>query len=257
MHRVCACLLILFVAPLSAQEPAPKVVFPAAAPAPSSVIAMATDQVFVVRANVKCVVVTSPESIVSVTADTGPVKMRAKFTDGAGKYETKAFAEKFVWFVEPVAEGRAELILVTETGEIVRKTIQVGKGPGPKPPDPPDPPPDVEPADPLFPALKVAYLTDADADKKHKVELLAALWKSSISDLKIGVKATAVIALMHAAADRDDMVGKGGLANVRKTLTTEIDRTVVIRESTVIDAALQARLTVIFNRFSALLKALK
>lgn len=152
MTRALLC-LILFASLAHGQEPkkadAPLILFPQAPVvpvAPSSPVKLGADQSFVVRANVKLVVVASPEGVVNVTAETGPIRSRGRFTDGSGKVETKTFTEKHVYFVEALTAGRCELIIITDVGEVVRKTLDVGGGPlppdpGPKPPDPPDPKP--------------------------------------------------------------------------------------------------------------------
>ena len=147
-----ACLILLAgsVYGQDKKEAAPQIVFPAApqAPvAPSSPIKLAADQSFVIRSAVKLVVVASPEGLVNVAPEGGPIRVRGKFTDGAGKWESRTYAEKYIYFVEPLAAGRCELIVVTDTGDVIRKVLDVGGGPGPLPPDPipPDPKPDVKP----------------------------------------------------------------------------------------------------------------
>lgn len=150
MRLLALTLALAFAGPALAQEKAKEsssLVFPVASqptpkPDPARATVLGSDQVYVFRANIKCVVVSSPEGVLNIVSEAGPIKVRAKFTDGGAKYETRAYAEKFVYCVEPAAEGRAELIIVTDAGEVVRKTIEVGKV-QPKPGPDPDPKPPI------------------------------------------------------------------------------------------------------------------
>jgi hypothetical protein len=136
--------------------PAPKVdpirlpVTPAPAPTPSptpnAVTSLAADQLYVIDSDVVCIVLTSPAGIVSVTEDSGPVKIRGKFVDGAGKAESRSYKGKAVYTVEAVASGRVELLIIPvggAAGDVIRRTLDVTAGhePPPKPTPTPDPAP--------------------------------------------------------------------------------------------------------------------
>lgn len=122
-------------------------------PAPDAPIKMDASQLFVLRSKADCVVIASPASVVRVTTETGPLRIRAIFVGGTPGYETKTFTEKNIWIVEAIATGTAELIVVPIGGtekDIVRRTIDANVGPRPPPippvpPVPPDPKPDPAP----------------------------------------------------------------------------------------------------------------
>lgn len=97
-------------------------------------------------------------SPVTITRETGPLKIRGRFLDGSGAVETRTFAAKHLAIVEPVAgaSGRVELIAVpagvTSEKDASRQLIDVNHGAQPPPKDdekkiePPKPvPPDVSP----------------------------------------------------------------------------------------------------------------
>lgn len=95
-------------------------------------------------------------SPVTITRETGPLKIRGKFLDGSGTVETRTFSAKHLAIVEPVAgaSGRVELIAVpagvTSEKDASRQLIDVNHGAQPPPDEkkiePPKPvPPDVSP----------------------------------------------------------------------------------------------------------------
>jgi hypothetical protein len=121
---------------------------PAPTPAPSAVTSLTADQLYVIDADVSCIVLTSPTGIVSVTEDGGPVKIRGKFVDGTGKAESRNYKGKAVYTVEAVASGRVELLIVPvggAAGDVIRRTLDVTAGQGPQPPPKPTPTPDPAP----------------------------------------------------------------------------------------------------------------
>lgn len=114
---------------------------PAPTPQPTPAITKLTSaELYVIEGKVPLLVLASPEGIVSVTEETGPVKVRAIFA-GNQKYSTRSIKGPSVYFVEAVGTGRVEL-LITRTdgkGKLIRRTLDVN-GPGPAPtPDPVDP----------------------------------------------------------------------------------------------------------------------
>lgn len=133
-----------------ATDPLPKVdpirlpVAPPPTPTPSAITSLAADQLYVIDADVSCIVLTSPAGIVSVNEDMGPVKIRGKFVDGCGKAELRTYKGKTVYTVEAVATGRVELLIVPVGGgvaDVIRRTLDVSVGPGPQPPPKPTPDP--------------------------------------------------------------------------------------------------------------------
>lgn len=168
-------LLVLSAASLhaAAAEPAPSVKspfkFPAArtpsAPpvnAPGDALRLAGDTLYVIPHDEPFLLFDSHPTLttspVTITRETGPLKIRGRFLDGNGAVETRTFTAKHLAIVEPVAgaTGRAELIAVpqgvTSEKDAVRQLIDVNHGAQPPPKDdekkidPPKPvPPDVSP----------------------------------------------------------------------------------------------------------------
>lgn len=114
------------------------------------------DEIYVVDSDTPCVVLASPVGVVSVTEESGPVRVRGRFVGGTGQVETKTFRGKQVFLVEGgILPGKVELLIVpqgaTKAADILRRTIIVSEGKGPRPP----PVPDVVPVD-VVKASKVA-----------------------------------------------------------------------------------------------------
>lgn len=126
-------------------------------PPPSSDVAvkLSADTLYVIDADVPVRVLTSPAGFVRVVKEQGPIRIRGKFVDGGSKPETRTYAGKWVYFIEPAQTGRVELLIVPTEGakpddsDVIRRTLDVDAGEGPRPP--PDPKPPVPP-DPVSPA---------------------------------------------------------------------------------------------------------
>lgn len=134
-------------------------------PMPTPVLAvsrLAADEYYVVDSDVPLIVLASPEGFVSITEDVGPLKLKGKFADGAGKIETRTYKGKHVFTVDAVAVGKVELLIVPVGGDaksVIRRTLEVtGARPPPDCPpppvvDPPKPPPVVDPPVPPKPTV--------------------------------------------------------------------------------------------------------
>lgn len=128
-------------------------VAPVPAPSPS-ISTLNADELYVISCADALQVVASPEGIVNVTEDTGPIKIRAKFA-GNTKPSTRTVKEAHVYSVEAVSTGRVELLITRlgQTKPAIRRTLDVtvepvppGPGPGPNPPGPNPPGPTPTPA---------------------------------------------------------------------------------------------------------------
>lgn len=108
---------------------------------PSGTMTLGADQLFIVDSDVDCLVLASPAGVVSISQDSGPVKIRGRFVDGVGgKVETRTYKGKTIFVVEAAGSGRVELLIVPQgaaAGDVIRRTLDVGQVP-PKP-DPVDP----------------------------------------------------------------------------------------------------------------------
>jgi hypothetical protein len=170
MKRLSVLFVLCLVLPTSAQQPSPirLPVLPAPVPTPTTVTRLSADQLYIIDSDIACIVLTSPSGLISVSSETGPLKIRGKFVDGNGKTETRTYKGKYVYSLEAIGTGKAELLVIpansADESGVIRRTLDVTVAPGPVPPVPPDPPP-IPPGDPFVKALQDAYNTEADPNR--------------------------------------------------------------------------------------------
>ena len=135
--------------PAAPVEPAPS----PPPPVPGAVPNLTADVLYVVNSKAESVLRVHPAGLVAVTKEVGPVRIRAKFVDGAGKIETRTYPGPCVYLVEAISgkAGRLELDLIPlglkAESEIQSATVDVNGGQGPQPPPvPPGPQPEPTPA---------------------------------------------------------------------------------------------------------------
>lgn len=124
-------------------------------PPPSSDVAvkLSAETLYVIDADVPVRVLSSPAGFVRIVKEQGPIRIRGKFVDGSGKPETRTYAGKWVYFIEPAQTGRVELLIVPteaanpDDSDVIRRTLDVDAGEGPRPPPEPNPP-DPQPVNP-------------------------------------------------------------------------------------------------------------
>ena len=139
--------VIIFPDPLVPVNP------PNPVPADSDLL-LISNQTFVIQSGVEFEVAPSVEGRVTISYETGPLRMRGVFVDDPGRVQTRNFTAKFLAIVEPVdgKTGRIELIAFpfgyNKRSSYTRRAIDLGVAPRPPPapPTPPVPPvPDVPP----------------------------------------------------------------------------------------------------------------
>ena len=143
MVNTLALLLLLSADPAVRLPSPPATPQPPPAP-PGTVVKLTADLLYVIDSDVDCLVLSSPQGLVNVSHDAGPIRIRGVFVDGTGKSETRTYKGPHVFTVEPIGTGLVELLIVvpgTSAPEVIRRTIDANVGPRP-PPDPPTPPPD-------------------------------------------------------------------------------------------------------------------
>lgn len=117
---------------IDATPPAPQPV------EPKPVTVLPEDCFFVIESEVQAIILHSPDGLLNVSEDQGPIKLRGKFAGGTGRVETKTFSGKYVYTIEGVKTGKAELILipsgVVSSDQIVRLMLSVN-GAQPPPDD--------------------------------------------------------------------------------------------------------------------------
>lgn len=140
------------------QEPAgvPAIRFPAlSTPVPADSPAKLTaDRMYVIDSDIPLIVLASPDGILRVTDEPGPLRIRGKFADGSDRVETRNYTGKHIYTVDVVdgKSGRVELIVIPKGVEsadkIIRRLIDANVSPQP-PPVPPTPvPPRPDPSPP-------------------------------------------------------------------------------------------------------------
>lgn len=116
---------------------------PVTPPSPKPVTTLLEDHFFVVESDVKLIVLHSPDGVLNVDEETGPIRLRGRFAGSTGKVESKTFAGPFVYVIESAKAGTTELILipsgVTSSDQIVRTMLSV-RGSQPPPDDDKDKP---------------------------------------------------------------------------------------------------------------------
>jgi hypothetical protein len=136
---------------------------------------LTSEQMYIpIMSDVPFLLTASPAGLVTITKEAGPMKVRAKFSDGNGKHETRNITAKYFATVEAVNTGTVELVATpvgaTDETQIVRKTINVTAGQAPQPPPGPKPP--VDPVVPKASKLKVLIVEEtADRPKLPSAQL--------------------------------------------------------------------------------------
>ncbi len=172
--------LVLGMWQLAAADPvAPpeKIRFPvqqSVAPNPSPIGTLTADRLYVIDSDVPLIVLASPEGLVLVSEEPGPLRIRGKFIDGNGKTETRNYKGKAVFSIEAVSSGRVELLIVpvgsTKAADVIRKTIDVDAGDGPRPP--PDP---IDPPAPVVTSFRVIWIHESGATlPQHQISVMDA-----------------------------------------------------------------------------------
>lgn len=142
-------------------------------PTPGVPIQLDSTLFFILQSDVPLIVLASPSNLVTITSDTGPMKIRGRFVDQPSIVQTRTFTAKYLYGIDAGnTAGTCELIAwpvgSTDSSTVERRTVQVGISPGPTPgPPTPTPPgpvpgPPVASSDPLATVLQAAY----DVDKK-------------------------------------------------------------------------------------------
>lgn len=156
---------------------------PESAPMPSPVTTIGERQLYVVDSKVELILITSPNNVLKVVKDSGPLRIRGEFVEQPGKVTTRAFDGPFVYIVEAAGDGQSELLIVPvgvkQESEIARRMLTT-RGPRPppvdppiptpQPPQPPQPPePPVPPAPVVVTGLRVIIAHETSANYPREV----------------------------------------------------------------------------------------
>lgn len=156
---------------------------PESAPMPSPVTTIGERQLYVIDSKAELILLTSPNSVLKVTKDEGPLRIRAEFVEEPGKTVTRSFKGPFVYIVEAAGDGQAELLIVpvgvTTESQIIRRILTTKQGPRPPPVDPPGPAPVVDPPKPVV-ATGFRVIIAWESSANHSREQLTALNSTAI-----------------------------------------------------------------------------
>lgn len=176
-------------------------------PPPRTVTALAAEQLYVIDSDVELRVLASPEGVVNVAADGGPIKIRGKFVENtSGKVTTRTYKGPFVYTVEAATTGKVELLIVRTDGKgaVIRRTLDVTAGEGPLPPPKPKPDPDPKPPEPKpEPAAAKVVVVVVEETQQRTPAQGKVLFDKGVRDwLKAGGHEIELL-------DRDDPAAKG------------------------------------------------
>jgi hypothetical protein len=146
-------------------------------PAPAGVPKLTHPRIVVVTSTTELFVRPHPAGVVTVKPEAGPITIRAPFADSALDFETRKFADPFVYIIEASGEGRVEIDFipkgVTQVGDIKTLTLDVKSGKGPLPPPGPDPDPEVKP-EPVKSFRVVLILESGDTPPREQANIVNA-----------------------------------------------------------------------------------
>lgn len=151
----------------------------------SSVLKLTSEVYYVVEADVPVMILASPDGIVNVGSDTGPLKLRGKFIDGKGKVETRTYKSKYVYYIDQNAgaNGNVELFVFAigepDASKVQRVKLVVGDV---QPIPPPVPAPVPTPTLTTF-QTKLQSAIKADAAPAASVAKYSALFKTAATTM--------------------------------------------------------------------------
>ena len=115
-------------------------------PTPQAVASLGADELYVVQSDEDVQLLASPPGVVTVTKESGPLKIRGLFV-GNKIVSTRTYQKKNVFVVERVKAGDVELLLVP-AGKVERRVVGDDE-PAPPPKPKPDGPPAPKPPEPV------------------------------------------------------------------------------------------------------------
>lgn len=159
------------------------------APPPSAVLPLPADCYYLAIASDKpWFVLASPAGLVTVTQETGPMRIRGRFADAPDKVVTRVIVQKYIVLVEAAGTGQCELIAfpsgVTDAKQVARRLVDVNVGPRP-PPVPPGPvPPGPTPGPAPIPGdgLRVLVVYESADLTKYPASQVSALYSADLRD---------------------------------------------------------------------------
>lgn len=120
---------------------------------------------YVFDSDIPCIVLTSPQGLLKVNTEQGPIKIRERFADDPSKVQTREYKGKYVYSLDPTGLGKCELLVVPYgakvDADVIRRDLLVDDGSKPPPPEPPpEPPTPPTPVDPGIQKMIDAFRMD-------------------------------------------------------------------------------------------------
>lgn len=167
--------------PVRTDIPDPPPVVPPETDTPSQFIDEITyEEFYVIESEDPLLVLASPQGVVSVTYEQGPLMARGKWSGSNGDIETRMLLGKHLYFVDVITSGSVEMLVIksgaTDPDSIFRQKISTQRGPRPPPDTEPDDDPDedkiIVPDTGEFRVLMV-YDEDADLDALNAINSIS------------------------------------------------------------------------------------
>ena len=136
---------------------------------PKFIDVISYEEFYVIESEEQLLVLASPQGIVGVTYEQGPLMARGKWAGGDGSIETRMLLGKHLYFVDVITSGSVEMLVIksgaTDPAKIFRQKISTQRGPRPPPDIKPDVDPDEDKIDvPDTDGFRVLLLYDEDVD---------------------------------------------------------------------------------------------
>ena len=168
-------------------SPAP----PAPMPTADAVMTLTPGVLFVISSDYADVIVlASPKGLVSIRKTEGPILVYGKFIEAPNLETERKFSDKGVWIIKGTHTGRVELLLVPPGAkgeeDVIRRTIDVDMGEGPRPPPKPPEPKPPEPVEPTsdapikLPGFRVLFVYESQKPITQKQH--SAMFGRSVED---------------------------------------------------------------------------
>lgn len=204
-----------------------------------------TGQLYVVDATGPVVVLASPEGVVSITPQKGPMTIRDVFVGGSGQKEIRMFKGPNLYLVEAKGTGTCELIIVRSVDPALTTRQMLVSGTTPI--NPPDNPPD-----PLTVTFKAALVQDGAPIATAAT--LAKIYRTAAVQSSDPALATYADLMAKVAAAQDAAVPPLTIQNLRKAIASQIVSKLGTSGQAPIDRALAANM---FNSLASALEGVK
>lgn len=221
----------------------------------TSVLKLSSEVYYVVEADVPVMILASPDGIVNVGSDTGPLKLRGKFIDGKGKVETRTYKGKYVYYIDQngTASGNVELFVFAvgepDAAKVQRVKLVVGEV-QPIPPPVPVPVPEPVPVLTSFQS-KLKTAIKADSAPAASIAKYSALFKTAATTMVQDqtLKTASDLLKDMQVAVKSLGIPSGSLNNVARAVENELNS--LITANGTLDQASRDNIAALFTRVAS------